>query len=210
MPGQETTMMRLKLIKRVLAFSLSASAIQLLMSCGTVGIRSNPSEAEILVMQPGRLDPKPLGKTPYEGSIGDLGAAANSGPIIIQIKKSGFITQNLYVPNASGSRIEFDTNLKPINPGSFQDMNKIIKLVLQAEREIMTKQVDQALKTAEAIKSMNDNISAAWEIEAAANFVKGDLKKAKAAWMRSLEIDPENPDTAKMIGTIEKQLEQKK
>lgn len=192
------------------ALLLAALASWLLISCGTVGIRSNPSEAEILVMQPGRLDPKPLGKTPYEGSLSDLGAAANSGPIIIQIKKAGFITQNLYVPNASGSRIEFDTNLKPINPGSFQDMNKIIKLVLQAEREIMTKQVDQALKTAEAIKSMNDNISAAWEIEGAANFVKGDLKKAKAAWLRSLEIDPENPDTAKMLSTIDKQLEQKK
>jgi tetratricopeptide (TPR) repeat protein len=182
----------------------------MLFACGTVAIRSNPSEAEVSLMQPGRSDPKPLGKTPYEGKLGDLGSAANSGPIVIQIKKPGFITQNLYVPNASGSRIEFDTNLKPINPGSFADMNKIVKLVLQAEREIMTKQVDEALKTAAAIKIMNDNIAAAWEIEGAANFVKGDLTKAKLAWQRSLEIDPENPETVKMLSTIDQQSGGKK
>ena len=179
-------------------------------SCGTVAIRSTPSDAEISLMQPGRSDPKPLGKTPYEGKLGDLGSAANSGPIVIQIKKPGFITQNLYVPNASGSRIEFDTNLKPVNPGSYEDMNKIVKLVLQAERQIMTKQMDEALKTAASIKAMNDNVSAAWEIEGAAHFVKGDLAKAKTAWLRSLEIDPENPDTAKMLSTIDEKLGTKK
>ncbi len=181
-----------------------------LVSCGTVAIRSSPSEAEIALMQPGRADPKPLGKTPYEGKLGDLGSAANSGPIILQIKKPGYITQNLYVPNASGSRIEFDTNLKPVNPGSFADMNKIVKLVLQAEREIMMKQVDDALKTASNIKSMNDNIAMAWEIEGAAYFVKGDLAKAKVSWLRSLEIDPENPETTKMLSTIDEKLGTKK
>lgn len=189
--------------------ALLAACIPLI-SCGTVAIRSSPSDAEISLMQPGRSDPKPLGKTPYEGKLGDLGSAANSGPIVLQIKKPGYITQNLYVPNASGSRIEFDTNLKPVNPGSFADMNKIVKLVLQAEREIMMKQVDEALKTASNIKSINDNIAMAWEIEGAAYFVKGDLAKAKVSWLRSLEIDPENPETAKMLSTIDEKLGTKK
>lgn len=202
--------MRSHLNLKKLYWFVSIAIIQgLLFACGTVAIRSNPSEAEVSLIQPGRADPKPLGKTPFEGKLGDLGSAANSGPIIIQIKKPGFITQNLYVPNASGSRIEFDTNLKPINPGSFADMNKIVKLVLQAEREIMTKQVDEALKTAAAIKAMNDNIAVAWEIEGAANFVKGDLAKAKLAWQRSLEIDPENPETVRMLSTIDQKTDKK-
>jgi tetratricopeptide (TPR) repeat protein len=151
-----------------------------------------------------------MGKTPYEGKLSDLGSAANSGPIVIQIRKPGYVTQNLYVPNASGSRIEFDTNLKPVNPGSYADMNKIVKLILQAERQIMQKQVDEALKSAADIKTMNDNVAVAWEIEGAAYFVKGDLQKAKLSWLRSLEIDPENPETAKMISTIDEKLGTKK
>jgi len=188
----------------------SVTAILAIQSCGTVAVRSSPSDAEILLMQPGRSDAKPLGKTPYEGKLSDLGSAANSGPIVIQIRKPGFITQNLYVPNASGSRIEFDTNLKPVNPGSYADMNKIIKLILQAERQIMQKQVDEALKTAADIKAMNDNVAVAWEIEGAAHFVKGDLAKAKLSWLRSLEIDPENPETTKMLSTIDEKLGTKK
>ena len=191
-------------------FAVLGLSLLYLTGCGTVAIRSSPSDAEVSIMLPGRWDPKPLGKTPYEGKLSDLGSAANSGPIIVQIKKPGFITQHLYVPNATGSRIEFDTNLKPINPGSYADMNKIVKLVLQAEREIMTKQVDEALKTAAAIKAMNDNVAVAWEIEGAANFVKGNLAKAKLAWQRSLEIDPENPETVKMLGTIDQQSREKK
>jgi hypothetical protein len=192
---------------RKTALFLSLLTVQ---SCGTVAIRSNPSDAEILLMQPGRSDPKPMGKTPYEGKLSDLGSAANSGPIVIQIRKPGYVTQNLYVPNASGSRIEFDTNLKPVNPGSYADMNKIVKLILQAERQIMQKQVDEALKSAADIKTMNDNVAVAWEIEGAAYFVKGDLQKAKLSWLRSLEIDPENPETAKMISTIDEKLGTKK
>lgn len=161
-------------------------------------------------MQPGRTDPKPLGKTPYEAKLSDLGQAANSGPIVLQIRKQGYLSQSLYVPNASGSRLEFNTNLKPVNPGSYEDMNKIIKLVLQAERQIMLKQFDEAIKSAATIKSMNDNVAAAWEIEGAAYFVKGDLGKAQAAWSRSLEIDPENPDTVKMIETISNRAKAKK
>ena len=89
-------------------------------------------------------------------------------------------------------------------------MNKIIKLILQAERQIMLKQLDEAIKSAGAIKAINDNISAAWEIEGAAYFVKGDLQKARASWTRSIEIDPENPDTTKMLKTIDDKLGVKK
>lgn len=194
-------------------FRLSAPIVILCLlatSCGTVAVRSNPPDAEILLSMPGRADPKPLGKTPYEAKLSDLGNATNNGPIIIHIRKQGYITQSLYVPNASGSRLEFDTNLKPVNPGSYDDMNKIIKLILQAERQIMLKQVDDAIKSAGAIKAINDNISAAWEIEGAAYFVKGDLQKARASWTRSVEIDPENPDTTKMLKTIDDKLGVKK
>lgn len=176
-------------------------------SCGgTLNVRTSPSEADIVLVQPGKVDSKPLGKTPYTSKIGDLGSAANGGPIVLQVQKKGFMPQSLYIPNASGSKLDFDVNLKPVNPGSYEDMNKIIKLVLLAERQIILKQLDEAIKTADAIKAINDNIAMAYEIEGAAQFVKGDLQKAKVAWNRSLAIDPENPDTAKMLKTIDEKL----
>jgi hypothetical protein len=173
---------------------------------GTLNVRTNPAEADILLVQPGKIDSKPLGKTPYTAKIGDLGSAANGGPIVIQVQKKGFMPQSLYIPNASGSKLDFDVNLKPVNPGSYEDMNKIVKLVLQAERQIMLKQVDEAIKTSDAIKAINDNIAMAYEIEGAAQFVKGDLQKARVAWNRSLAIDPENPDTVKMLRTIDEKI----
>ncbi|MCX6124324.1 MAG: hypothetical protein NTV34_06185, partial [Proteobacteria bacterium] len=77
-------------------------------------------------------------------------------------------------------------------------------ITLQAERQIMQKQFDEAIKSAAAIKAMNENITAAWEIEGAAYFVKGELTKARVAWMRSLEIDPDNPDTVRMLKEVQK------
>ncbi len=173
---------------------------------GTLNVRTNPSEAELVLVQPGKVDSKPLGKTPYTAKISDLGSAANGGPIVLQVSKKGFMPQSLYIPNAAGSKLDFDVNLKPVSPGSFDEMNRIIKLVLAAERQIMLKQVDEAIKTADAIKAINDNIAMAYEIEAAAQFVKGDLQKARVAWNRSLAIDPENPDAARMIKTIDEKL----
>lgn len=135
----------------------------------------------------------------------DSPRASTSGDVSllnVTRKTRGFITQNLYVPNASGSRLEFDTSLQPIGPGNYIEINKIIKLTLLAERQIMQKQYDDALKSADAIKLINDNIAAAWEIEGAAYFVKGDLVKSKIAWTRSLDIDPDNPDTVQILKSI--------
>jgi hypothetical protein len=184
-----------------------ATFVILTNSCGgTLNVRTNPAEAELFLVQPGKVDSKSLGKTPYTAKIGDLGAAANGGPIVVQVQKKGFMPQSLYIPNATGSKLDFDVNLRPVNPGSYEDVNKIVKLVLQAERQIMLKQVDEAIKTADAIKAINDNIAMAYEIEGAAQFVKGDLQKARVAWNRSLAIDPENPDTVKMLKTIDEKI----
>jgi hypothetical protein len=172
------------------------------LGCGSVAIKSAPDNAEVLVMIPGKSEPKVLGKTPYEVKLSELGSAANAGPIIIQIRKTGFHPQFLYVPNVSGGKLEFSTNLKPTIISSYSDINKIIKLTLLGERQLQMKQFDEALKTAAALKLINENIAVAFDIEGAAYLLKGERQKSKIAWDRSLEIDPENPDTTKMLMKI--------
>jgi hypothetical protein len=174
----------------------------LLSGCGSVSIKSAPDAAEVLVMIPGKSEPKVLGKTPYEVRLSELGSAANSGPIILQIRKTGFHPQFLYVPNASGGKIEFSTNLKPSIISSYSDINRIIKLTLLGERQLQLKRLDEALKTAQSLKLINENIAVAWDIEGAAYLLKGDRERSKSAWERSLEIDPENPDTTKMLNRL--------
>jgi hypothetical protein len=169
------------------------------LGCGSVSIKSAPDNAEVLVMIPGKSEPKVLGKTPYEVRLSELGSAANAGPIILQIRKIGFHPQFLYVPNASGGKLEFSTNLKPTTISSYSDINRIIKLTLLGERQLQMKQYDDALKTAAALKQINENIAVAYDIEGAAYLLKGARDKSKIAWERSLEIDPENPDTTKML-----------
>jgi tetratricopeptide (TPR) repeat protein len=174
----------------------------LLMGCGSVSIKSAPDAAEVLVMIPGKSDPKILGKTPYEVKLSELGAAANAGPIVLQIRKAGYHPQFLYVPNVSGGKLEFSTNLKPTIVSNYSDINRIIKLTLLAERQLQMKQYDEAIKTAQLLKGINENIAVAWDIEGAAYLLKGDKTKSKLAWERSIEIDPENPDTAKMLNRM--------
>jgi tetratricopeptide (TPR) repeat protein len=153
-------------------------------------------------MIPGKSDPKILGKTPYEVKLSELGAAANAGPIVLQIRKTGFHPQFLYVPNISGGKLEFSTNLKPTTISSYSDINRIIKLTLLGERQLQLKQFDDAIKTAQLLKGINENIAVAWDIEGAAYLLKGDKQKSKFAWERSIEIDPENPDTVKMLNRM--------
>ncbi len=176
--------------------------VLIITGCGSVSIKSAPDAAEVLVMIPGKSDPKVLGKTPYEARISELGAAANAGPIVLQIRKNGYHPQFLYVPNASGGTLEFSTNLKPTLISNYSDINRIIKLTLLGERQLQTKQLEEALKTAQSLKMINENIAVAWDIEGAAYLLKGDRVKSKLAWERSIEIDPENPDTTKMLNRM--------
>lgn len=177
-----------------------------LTACGTVAVRSSPPEADVSVILPGKETPKTLGKTPYNSDLSSLSEIVNEGTIVIVVEKRGYVPQQFVVPNLSSGALEIEANLLPNLPSNYQEVNKIIALTLKGERFILENRLKEALETADEIKKLNENISSAYELEATAQFLKNDLQKSRFAWVRALELEPNNPEAQTMLAQVEAKL----
>jgi len=175
-------------------------------SCGTVSIRSSPPEAEVGIILADQERPKSLGKTPLTMDVSDLEDAINTGTIILVVKKRGYVAQQFVVPNLSGGDLQIDANLSPNLPSNYQAINRIVTLTLRAERQIIEKRLKEALTTANEIKKINENVASAYEIEGTVLFLQRKMKDSRFAWIRALELEPNNPEGQKILATIEKSL----
>lgn len=192
-------------------------AAVLLAGCATVTVRSLPPGAEVVLVSPAGTS-KLLGKTPYDAKLGDIGGGRNDGPVVVQVKKDGFFEQNFVIPPLYMGRLTIDASLKQVTTPAaaaaaaassamgYADINRLIRMTLLAERQIMQKQLAAALATALEIRKLNENITSSYEIEGAVTFIQADWQRSRVAWQRSLEINPENPDAAAMVRLIEQKL----
>lgn len=191
---------RKTLRKKLLVSALAAPLA--IAGCGTVEIQSEPRDADVFAVTQGQDKGKPLGKTPYKATLSELSKLAGSGPILLQIRKNGFQSQSVVVPDIPGGQLKISTDLKSSTSESFRDINRAVRLALRAEREILEKRFDAALATAQEIRKINESAVISHEIEGAVLMLQGELTKSRESWERSLAIDPDNSDARAMLQLI--------
>lgn len=185
---------------------LAAASTMAGMGCGSIAIQSSPPEAEVSVLLPGKETPRQLGKTPYTTDLDEVSEIVNEGTIVLVVSKRGYVSQQFVVPNLSSGDLVIEANLLPNLPSNYQEVNHIISRILAAERLLMENRLQEALDAAAEIKKVNENVAAAFEIEGAAYFLKNDLQKSRFAWIRALELEPNNPEAQTTLARIEEKL----
>ena len=196
-------------IVRSKGIALATLIAVLTASCATVEITSEPRDAEVFILRPGQNSGKSLGKTPYQGKLSEIVGMAGEGPIILQLRKAGFMPQSIFVPNISGSDLKVSTIMPSSSTETYPDINRVVRLALRAEREILEKRFDAAVASAQEIRKINENATSSYEIEGAVYLLKGDLEKSLASWRKSLAISPDNADATGMVNLIEAKLGRK-
>ena len=180
----------------------------LLTACSSLKIRSTPPEAEVYIAKAEQKEAKLIGKTPLTKDIADLDDEVNSGTIAIEVRKKGFISKNFIIPNIGSGKLEIDTSLSPNFDADYKTINKIISKLFLAERYIKQKRLDKALKISEEVKSLNENIAAAYHISGTVYFLKKQFKKSRFEWARALDLDATNANAQNMLATLDKKLKE--
>ena len=180
-------------------------------ACTTsLSVRSNPPQAEVGIILPNRDTPKVIGQTPLDTDLDEFDSAVDVGTVVVVVQKPGYISQRFVVPNLSMAKLDIEANLLPHLRSDYEETNRIISLAFKAERHLMQKQPKEALELAKEIKKINENIAAAFQIEGASYFLQNDFRKAKIAWIRTIELQPNNHDARKMLSAVEEKLSGKK
>jgi tetratricopeptide (TPR) repeat protein len=188
---------RFKTIACAVAFALT--------SCASLKVTSQPPGAEVLLVAANNSQPKSLGRTPFDAAVSELASASGGGPVVIQIKQTGYQTQSFLVPTLGGEyAIEARLERNPF--ASFEDLNKIIKLSFLAERQILQKQYDEAIKTADRLILVNDNVAMAYQIKGTVYFIQSKFNESRVELQRVLELDPENPEIRTLLKAVEEKM----
>jgi predicted Zn-dependent protease len=177
----------------------------LLVSCASLKVTSQPTNAEIVLLATNNSQPRTLGKTPFESPVSDLLNLTQGGPVVIQVKQAGYQPQNFVIPTLGGE-FSIDVRLERNPFTSFEELNKIIKLSFLAERQILQKQYDEAMKTAERLEAINDTLAMVPQIKGTVYFLQGKFNESRVALQRVLELDPENPEIKTLLNTVEGKL----
>jgi tetratricopeptide (TPR) repeat protein len=176
------------------------------LSCGTVKIRSTPPEADVLILLPGKAEPKQLGKTPFESQVNALSTEVNNGTIILIVQKQGYFPNHFIVPNLSGGELEIETSLKPNLHADYTEINRMVTLLFRAERMIKEKRFDDAIKAADELQAINENLAAAYHVKGTVFLLKNDLTKSRFEWKRAVELEPSNNEAQQMLKLIDQNL----
>ncbi|MBM3383415.1 MAG: tetratricopeptide repeat protein [Betaproteobacteria bacterium] len=170
--------------------------------CASVSIKSKPSGAEVYLSVPGRENPQLLGPTPYNKDLAEIKKLANTSTIVLTVKRSGYVSQNFVVPNLGGGQLEIEALLQPLGSEDFGTVNLAVRLVLEAERQIIDRNLKEALKTLEKAKAANPNIAAIYYFEGYTYSLQNDKEKAREALYKALALDPQDTEVRSMLSDV--------
>jgi tetratricopeptide (TPR) repeat protein len=170
--------------------------------CASISVKSKPSGAEVYLSVPGRENPQLLGPTPYNKDLAEIKKLTNKSTVVLTVKRSGYVSQNFVVPNLGGGQLEIEALLQPIGSEDFSTVNLAVRLVLDAERQIIDRNLNEALKTLEKAKAANPNIAAIYYFEGYAHMLQNDKAKARESLFKALALDPEDTEVRSLLADV--------
>ncbi len=177
-------------------------------SSGNLKVVSDPEGAEVFV-QRGLLAPTKVGVTPLDVST-SLVPDLFLDDVSVIVRKPGHEVQSIFIPKTKmQTNANFSVNLKP-SEGSLQcqnqgkEMHALASTIGKAFQLLMKKEYVEAEVFLLQATTKYPNISVIYDLLGNLYYLKRDLEKAQKNYRRSLEIDGNNVETAKILEKLSK------
>jgi hypothetical protein len=198
---------------RVSEVWMLAAAVSLFSACATTGprveVKSTPEGAEVAIVRPNGSGTIPIGKTPLSLSpdqFPDLGAKL----VTLQIRKDGYQLENIVLPDGATSglaQMNFtlrDSNVSPTTGKAFEaTQNELARGIAQIHRQVSKKNFDDAIRTLDALLARHPRIATLYDLLGGIHYLRKDSSRALDAFKRSLELDPNNAETSRLVEKLQ-------
>lgn len=172
---------------------------------GSYQITSSPADATIDAVYANGTR-RTLGKTPMTSPA----TVVNPGktPFTIEISKSDFEKQSVYVPDGGGKEISINANLVPAVASADGRRNderveQIAGSVAEIQKDIQAKNYDLALSKISHMISENPNVSTFHSLAGNVHYLEKRTEKALASYKRALDLNPKNAGLTRIVEKLQ-------
>jgi tetratricopeptide (TPR) repeat protein len=198
-------MVRLKLLFAIFV-------ITILYGCGTtreISIKSTPELADVYIREVGSQQSEKIGQTPIILTEEILKKVSTPGkaPMMIVVKRAGFLKQQLLLNDLGNTSIQYDIRLEENNLSNMMTtIDKVGSELFEAQRLIRSGSYDNSLKLLNTLNKKFPYSSIINELRGAVYYLKKDYPNALVYYDIAVKYNQKNVDAFKMKKYLEKEL----
>ncbi len=183
-----------------------------LFGCGMtrgIVIKTNPPEADVYIKEVGSKNIKQIGKTPLtlEEDIINKVISKDRGPVILTVKRAGYLKQQLIINDLGKTSIEYEINLESDNVDTIiTKIDDVSSNLFEAQRLIRSGGYDNSLKILENLGEKYPFSSMINELKATAYYLKKDYPNSLLYYDMATKYNKNNADAFKMKRYLEEEL----
>jgi tetratricopeptide (TPR) repeat protein len=172
-----------------------------------LSMTSSPAGAEVSYLSKHNKFEK-LGLTPLNLKDGQLQRlqSANDQFLALQVRKSGHAVETILVDLRSTKKISYFAALEPIDVWNNKEQeissvaaNSLARKIQLINQLVMRKNHQAALSRADLLINQFPKAGAFYDIKGSIFLLMGDRPEAIANYRKSLQLNPENADTQRML-----------
>jgi tetratricopeptide (TPR) repeat protein len=183
----------------------------LLTACGgqEVIIKSVPDQADVYIKSLGQKDAEKIGQTPITLSEETVSRLANNDKslMVLEVRRSGFLHEQIVINDFGNTVVEYDFNLKPNNIANIiKKIDSVGTTLFEAQRLLRAGGYDESIKLLKKLNGKYPFSSLINELLGGAYYFKKEMKSSLLHYDLAYKYNPSNVDSYKMIQFLEKEL----
>lgn len=161
-------------------------------SSGEVVVRSEPTDAQVYIVDPKTGQNALLGQTPVSFSKAER-ASKDSEVILLRIEKEGYQARSPSVSAFGGGTSFLDIKLMPagVAKNEIRDsFEKARQHIVMMQRMVVANRYSDALVEVEKVIELDPKNIEAYAAKGSIHYLMKDIESARFAWSKALELNP--------------------
>ena len=174
----------------------------------TLSMKSNPSEADVFVVNTTTNKRVKIGKTPFEMEMQEIVINfAGSEVFLLEVEKSGYESYRVMIGQVGSNQVDLTVNMNPVKTIIEQkDTDDLIAQLFDIQRQIRTKDYSSAINRLVDLEKKYPNYSIIAELIGSAYYLDQKFKEALGYYRKAFSVNPENKDAFIMKNYLEKKF----
>lgn len=174
----------------------------------TLSMRSNPTEADVFVVNTTTNKRVKIGKTPFDMEMQEIVINfAGSEVFLLEVEKSGYENYRVMIGQVGSNQVDLTVNMNPVKTIIEQkDTDDLIAQLFDIQRQIRTKDYSSAINRLVDLEKKYPNYSIIAELIGSAYYLDQKFKEALGYYRKAFSVNPENKDAFIMKNYLEKKF----